>query len=347
MRATRIAAFAALGGASAAGSTSATRPTTTRSGAGRSSTSTSSGPTSPTWTGVLPGVPDDRVLTSREMPGAVWFPGHDASTTPSRRCGTPSDEPTRRWSSVARGRRAGRDLLGDAARPGRRLRRDAAPARRAAPATGWPATCPTCPRRSIAFLGAASIGAVWSSCAPDFGTRAVLDRFAQIEPTVLVAVDGYRFNGKRPRPAGRRRRAAGRAAHRADDDRRPPAAPGRGARRRAGLGRGGRRRAGAGVRAAAVRPPAVDRLLLGHHRAAQGDRARRTAASCSSSASSSACTSTSAPATGCSGTPRPPGSCGTSRRAACCPARPSWSTTARPAYPDRRRAVRRSPPAPG
>jgi acetoacetyl-CoA synthetase len=48
----------------------------------------------------------------------------------------------------------------------------------------------------VAFLGAASIGAVWSSCAPDFGTRAVLDRFAQIEPTVLVAVDGYRFNGK-------------------------------------------------------------------------------------------------------------------------------------------------------
>ena len=38
--------------------------------------------------------------------------------------------------------------------------------------------------------------AVWSSCAPDFGTRAVLDRFAQIEPTVLVAVDGYRFNGR-------------------------------------------------------------------------------------------------------------------------------------------------------
>ena len=37
---------------------------------------------------------------------------------------------------------------------------------------------------------------MWSACAPDFGTRAVLDRFAQIEPTVLVAVDGYRFNGR-------------------------------------------------------------------------------------------------------------------------------------------------------
>ena len=55
---------------------------------------------------------------------------------------------------------------------------------------------PNVPEAVVAFLGAASIGAVWSSCAPDFGTRAVLDRFAQIEPTVLVAVDGYRFNGK-------------------------------------------------------------------------------------------------------------------------------------------------------
>jgi acetoacetyl-CoA synthetase len=52
------------------------------------------------------------------------------------------------------------------------------------------------PEAVIAFLGAAAVGAVWSSCAPDLGTRAVLDRSRQIEPTVLVAVDGYRFNGK-------------------------------------------------------------------------------------------------------------------------------------------------------
>jgi len=52
------------------------------------------------------------------------------------------------------------------------------------------------PEAVVAFLAAASIGAVWSSCSPDFGTRAVLDRFAQIEPVVLVAVDGYRYNGK-------------------------------------------------------------------------------------------------------------------------------------------------------
>ena len=95
---------------------------------------------------------------------------------------------------------------------------------------------PNVPEAVIAFLGAASIGAVWSSCAPDFGTRAVLDRFAQIEPTVLVAVDGYRFNGKDydRRDVVAELRAA--PAHRADDGRRPAAVPRRGARRRAARG---------------------------------------------------------------------------------------------------------------
>jgi len=48
----------------------------------------------------------------------------------------------------------------------------------------------------VAVLAAASVGAVWSCCAPDFGTKGLLDRFAQIEPTVLIGVDGYRFNHK-------------------------------------------------------------------------------------------------------------------------------------------------------
>jgi acetoacetyl-CoA synthetase len=49
----------------------------------------------------------------------------------------------------------------------------------------------------VTMLGAASIGAVFSSCSPDFGTRGVLDRFGQIEPKVLVAADGYTYGGKR------------------------------------------------------------------------------------------------------------------------------------------------------
>jgi acetoacetyl-CoA synthetase len=55
---------------------------------------------------------------------------------------------------------------------------------------------PNVPEAVIAFLAAASIGAIWSSCSPDFGARSVVDRFAQIEPKVLFAVDGYRYGGK-------------------------------------------------------------------------------------------------------------------------------------------------------
>ncbi|MDQ2906372.1 MAG: acetoacetate--CoA ligase [Chloroflexota bacterium] len=55
---------------------------------------------------------------------------------------------------------------------------------------------PNIPETLIAFLACASIGAVWSSCAPDFGTSSVIDRFKQIEPRILFAVDGYQYNGK-------------------------------------------------------------------------------------------------------------------------------------------------------
>ncbi|MCW3013459.1 MAG: acetoacetate--CoA ligase [Solirubrobacterales bacterium] len=55
---------------------------------------------------------------------------------------------------------------------------------------------PNAPQTVAAFLATASLGATWSCCSPDFGTRTVIDRFAQIEPTVLLACDGYRYNGK-------------------------------------------------------------------------------------------------------------------------------------------------------
>jgi acetoacetyl-CoA synthetase len=55
---------------------------------------------------------------------------------------------------------------------------------------------PNGPHAVIALLAAASLGAVWSSCSPDFGPASVIDRFAQIEPKVLIAVPGYRYNGK-------------------------------------------------------------------------------------------------------------------------------------------------------
>ncbi|MFC4524104.1 acetoacetate--CoA ligase [Cupriavidus pinatubonensis] len=55
---------------------------------------------------------------------------------------------------------------------------------------------PNIPATIVAFLAAASLGAVWSGCAPDMGQVAVIDRFRQIEPKVLIAVDGYRYGGK-------------------------------------------------------------------------------------------------------------------------------------------------------
>jgi acetoacetyl-CoA synthetase len=146
-----------------------------------------------TWTGVLPDVPDERVLPDRSMPGAVWFPGTTVNFAeqvfrnvteehPALIAVAEDGDPVQiSWASL-------RGQVGAFAATLRRL--GVRPGDRVA---GY---LPNVPEAVIAFLGAASIGAVWSSCAPDFGTRAVLDRFAQIEPTVLVAVDGYRFNGK-------------------------------------------------------------------------------------------------------------------------------------------------------
>ena len=55
---------------------------------------------------------------------------------------------------------------------------------------------PNTPHATIAFLAACSLGAIWSSCSPDFGTNSMLDRFSQIEPKVLFVVDGYHYGGK-------------------------------------------------------------------------------------------------------------------------------------------------------
>ncbi|MFP3649006.1 AMP-binding protein, partial [Paraburkholderia sp. SIMBA_054] len=56
---------------------------------------------------------------------------------------------------------------------------------------------PNMPEAVALMLAASSIGAVWSSCSPDFGVQGVLDRFGQIEPKLFFACDGYWYNGKR------------------------------------------------------------------------------------------------------------------------------------------------------
>jgi acetoacetyl-CoA synthetase len=145
------------------------------------------------WSGVLPGVPDDEVLTDRSMPGAVWFPGRRVNYAEQALRHATDDAPA--LIAVAEGAEpveiAWSELRGQVGAFAATLRRlGVRPGDRVA---GY---LPNVPEAVVAFLGAAAIGAVWSSCAPDFGTRAVLDRFAQIEPTVLVAVDGYRFAGR-------------------------------------------------------------------------------------------------------------------------------------------------------
>ncbi|MEM7071706.1 MAG: AMP-binding protein [Pseudomonadota bacterium] len=58
------------------------------------------------------------------------------------------------------------------------------------------AIIPNCPQAIIALLASASIGAIWTSCSPDFGVQGVLDRFGQTKPKLLIAALGYRYNGK-------------------------------------------------------------------------------------------------------------------------------------------------------
>ncbi len=55
---------------------------------------------------------------------------------------------------------------------------------------------PNMPETVISMLATASLGAVWTSCSPDFGVQGVLDRFGQVEPKVFICVDGYYYNGK-------------------------------------------------------------------------------------------------------------------------------------------------------
>jgi acetoacetyl-CoA synthetase len=59
------------------------------------------------------------------------------------------------------------------------------------------AMLPNCPEALVGMLAAASLGAIWSSCSPDFGVQGALDRFGQIEPKLFIACDGYWYNGKR------------------------------------------------------------------------------------------------------------------------------------------------------
>ena len=135
----------------------------------------------------------DRVLASREMPGAQWFPGAELNYADHLFRGKDADAVAILHASELRelGEVTWGDLRAQVASMVARLR--ALGVERGDRVAAY---LPNIPETVAAFLATASLGAVWSSCSPDFGPRSVIDRFAQIEPKVLLAVDGYRYNGR-------------------------------------------------------------------------------------------------------------------------------------------------------
>jgi len=143
--------------------------------------------------GVTFATPPQQALADRTMPGARWFPGAELNYVEHVfRQANPS-HPALVFQSETR--------------PLVEVSWAKLEAQVAAAAAGLRALgvergdrvvafVPNIPETVVAFLATVSLGAVWSSCSPDFGVEAVLDRFAQIEPKVLFAVDGYTYGGK-------------------------------------------------------------------------------------------------------------------------------------------------------
>jgi acetoacetyl-CoA synthetase len=137
--------------------------------------------------------PYERVLGRREMPGAEWFVGAELNYAEHVFAAARPGEPAILHRSEARedGELSWEELRSQVARAAAGLR--ALGVERGDRVAAY---MPNAPETVVAFLAAASIGATWSSSSPDFGARSVADRFGQIEPKVLLAVDGYRYGGK-------------------------------------------------------------------------------------------------------------------------------------------------------
>ncbi|MDG6901733.1 MAG: acetoacetate--CoA ligase [Nitrososphaerota archaeon] len=133
-----------------------------------------------------------RVLSSRRMPGAKWFEGARLNFAEhvfaGRRKGPAlisrsedGELRTASWSEMERMTGSVAESLREmGVRPGDRVA----------------SYLPNSIEAAVAFLACASMGAVWSSCSPDFGAPSVVDRFAQVGPKVLFATEGYRYGGK-------------------------------------------------------------------------------------------------------------------------------------------------------
>ncbi|WP_436772561.1 acetoacetate--CoA ligase [Yinghuangia sp. YIM S09857] len=139
--------------------------------------------------------PERAVLGSRAMPGAEWFPGATLNYAEHALRGAGAAHSAIALNAYSQTRErvdvtwgALRDQVARARAGLRRL--GVGPGDRVA------AYLPNIPETVAAYLATASLGAVWAGCAPEFGARSVVDRFAQIEPTVLFAAPGYRYGDK-------------------------------------------------------------------------------------------------------------------------------------------------------
>jgi acetoacetyl-CoA synthetase len=137
--------------------------------------------------------PSDRVLGRRGMPGAQWFPGSTISYAEHIFRGRDDSAMALQHASELRELETWTwgELRAQTARVAAALRE-----RGIGPGDRVVAYMPNIPETLAAFLACASIGAIWSSAAPEFGARSVIDRFSQIEPKLLLAIDGYRYGGK-------------------------------------------------------------------------------------------------------------------------------------------------------
>ncbi|HEY3180193.1 MAG TPA: acetoacetate--CoA ligase [Casimicrobiaceae bacterium] len=147
------------------------------------------------YAGVI-GEPGDRILIDGDRtPGARWFPDASlnfAQNLLERRHADDQGDALVFWGEdKVRRRISHADVRTAASRVASALKDEGVK-----PGDRVAAYLPNMPETIIAMLGTTAIGAIWSSCSPDFGVQGVVDRFGQIEPTVFFAVDGYWYNGK-------------------------------------------------------------------------------------------------------------------------------------------------------
>ncbi|WP_282011987.1 acetoacetate--CoA ligase [Nitrospina watsonii] len=138
-------------------------------------------------------LPPKQTLSSKTLPGAVWFDGAELNYAanllkgPGQKTAILSRSETRPTQ-----RMSFEELRHQVACFASGLRRTGVE-----PGDRIAGYLPNIVETVVAMLGTAAVGAVWTSCSPDFGLQGVLDRFGQAEPKVLITVDGYTYNGKR------------------------------------------------------------------------------------------------------------------------------------------------------